>query len=100
MNMPGFTGEASLYKTSRHYYEAGNLTQTDGVYSALSILHQLPPVLDFPFATLCCSSCQSDCVRQCWRAGGSRNPDYFECVKACGPRCTKKCNALGFGGCD
>src|SRR5262249_24835008 len=32
MNMPGFSGEASLYKTSRHYYEAGNLTQTYGVY--------------------------------------------------------------------
>jgi hypothetical protein len=30
MNMPGFTGEASLYKTGKHYYKAGNLTQTDG----------------------------------------------------------------------
>ena len=41
MNMPGFTGEASLYKTSRQYYKAGNLTQTDGVYPAIDIFDWL-----------------------------------------------------------
>ena len=54
MNMPGFTGEASLYKTGRHYYKAVNLTQTDGVYAAL----QAAPV--FNCVGRHCSLCGGD----------------------------------------
>jgi hypothetical protein len=104
MNMPGFTGEASLYKTGRHYYKAGNLTQTDGVYAAAITIFDQLHVVDFSFARyfteLCCSSCKSDCVRQCRRGGGPPNPEYFECVKHCTPEnCTRPCNAARFGGC-
>ena len=48
MNMPGFTGEASLYKTGRHYYKAGKLTQTDGVYP------RLPYLISCPSTTVSC----------------------------------------------
>jgi hypothetical protein len=86
MNMPGFTGEASLYKTGRHYYKAGNLTQTDGAYPALIRFDQLH---DFPFARyftelfteLCCSRCRRDCRRECSGPFGGR-PDQ-RCVDYC-----------------
>ena|SRR5215831_3061065 len=123
MNMPRFTGEASLYKTGRHYYKAGNLTQTDGIYPAFTISDLLRggvpvvyyppslgvPVLDLPFARYltesCCSKCGTELVRCnqiCERAYGPRKPEFYQCLKDCKTSydCTRRCNAQRFGGCD
>jgi hypothetical protein len=111
MNLPGFTGEASLYKTSRHYYKAGNLTQTDGVYPALTITDRLRvpvvyypwlelPVVHYPWtrehnpqlaAKLCCQKCRNDCNKKC--------PDRT-CFDYCVKQCTSMCDVYEFGGCD
>jgi len=38
LNIPGFSAETSLYKTSRHYRMIGKFGQADGtIYPALSI---------------------------------------------------------------
>ena len=98
MNMPGFTGEVSLYKTGRHYYKAGNLTQTDGVYPAITIFDQLPVYDRFPFgreATLaCCAQCGVAC------RGRICPPRDTRCVNECiDDLCTARCKAYRFGGC-
>jgi len=104
MNMPGFTGEASLYKTGSHYYKPRNLTKTDGAYPALSILYQMPLVLDFPFAhfftELCCSKCRYSCVIHCLPARRESEAEYLKCIRDCKGSCTLHCNAQKFGGCD
>jgi hypothetical protein len=114
MNMPGFTGEASLYKTGRHYYKAGNLTQPDGVYPATITMIDMVgvPVVYYPWAELtdvhpwttwttvtrCCSKCYRDCRRECSDPFGGR-PDP-RCVNFClDYDCTHYCNAYHLGGC-
>jgi hypothetical protein len=110
MNMPGFTGEASLYKTSRQYYNAGNLTQTDGVYPAIITMIDMVrvPVVYYPeltevhhpwttenreyLATLCCHKCWQGCRRECSYPFGGR-PDR-QCVNSClDSLCTPNCKA-------
>jgi hypothetical protein len=112
MNMPGFTGEASLYKTSRQYYKAGNLTQTDGVYPAIDIFDWLKSTaVRYPwsitthypvhreFTTRCCSSCQYSCWLHCHPLFRSWD-EYSKCINSCHVSCTPHCNAAEFGGCD
>ena len=97
MNMPGFTGEASLYKTGRHYYKAGKLTQTDGVYPAITIFDQLPVYDRFLWrreATLaCCRKCSQGCRRECLYRD---TRCYNSCLDSL---CTRYCNAYHLGGC-
>src|SRR5262245_4366358 len=46
MKMPGFTAEASIYKTNKHYQTAGIMVDaaTSGIAPVYSILPQLMPV--------------------------------------------------------
>ena len=115
MNMPGFTGEASLYKTGRHYNKTGNLTQPDGVYPAITMLDMVRvPVVYYPWAELtdvhpwtsahpkenpvtrCCRECSQGCRRECTVQPGN----YRTCVNNCVDYfCTRSCRASHFGGC-
>jgi len=76
MNMPGFTAEASLYKTSRHYSMAGTVDQSSGtIYPAIlrgancfrNCLNSLCVREDDPY---CYDNCQCICHgipgRTCW----------------------------------
>ncbi len=93
-NLPGFTAEASLYKTAGHYHKTGNFTQTHGAIYPTTIADllwsanfRLPPWF---YSLFCCSFCRDDCNRIC--------PDS-ECYRVCLDNCTNKCNAYAFGGC-
>jgi hypothetical protein len=46
MKMPGFTAEASIYKTNKHYQMAGNMIDAviSGIAPVYSIIPQLMPV--------------------------------------------------------
>jgi len=66
VNMPGFTAEAALYKTSGHYH----LTEThDAGEGGQKIQPQLPPFWDRLRCTLRCgwdTGWWYDCFRDCF----------------------------------
>ncbi len=84
MKTPGFTAEASLYKTSRHYYVVGTL---DANKCSGEVLPQLPIDIDIIFKTIylltgiyCSQECYPTTV--CDPDTGecdNRNLCYIEC---------------------
>ena len=69
--MPGFTAEASLYQTSRHYYGLGTVGQINGVIHPAqavdpncfkSCFNSCLNAIGWPFgSTLCNTLCTSAC---------------------------------------
>ena len=97
MNMPGFTAEASLYKTSECYHIAGTRDQADGtVHPAYGIKNVKNALLIYDifrglFSTYgCCSQCKRDCYKVCTTS---------VCIDYCLKGCTSKCDAYWIGGC-
>ena len=126
MNIPGFSAEASLYKTSRHYRGSGEFDQADGsIYPALSISDFLKSSLGladlvattrdlgslgyvdnpFPFAIPC-----GALGKACCRApAGSQNISAFGPLVSCQERlgcdittnkCVSPCGGPGQVCCD
>jgi hypothetical protein len=75
MNLPGFSAEASVYKTSGRYYIAWAATGARG---------GIEPAQQF-----CPPWCIQDCIAGC-RADGN-SPGF------CGGLCSRECNAYGSG---
>src|SRR4030095_14310592 len=96
MNIPKFTAQASLYRTSRHYRMTATFDDTYGtMYPALSITDFVkisPDLLDFYLTWVnpraCCENCLASipCVDESCR----RQRLSF---------CTHKCDAYDIGGC-
>jgi hypothetical protein len=103
MNIPGFSAETSLYKTSRHYRSIGKFNQADGtVYPALSINDLVKFSPDFYFdrqgwrdivsGDISIRGCCRDCLSSFPCADEScRRQRLFDC--------NRKCNAETIGGC-
>jgi hypothetical protein len=68
MNMPGFTAEASLYKTINHYHMIEAIHQADGTVHAAQ--------LDL--------DCYSQCISECIQSDGAG--------AQCGPACIDECS--------
>ena len=59
MSLPGFTAEASLYKTSERYQITGTVTQAEGT---IHLAQGIPPVGgNWPSQP----SCTADCLIRC-----------------------------------
>jgi hypothetical protein len=87
MNMPGFTGEASLYKTSAHYYmgEAETISSPQVVPQVPLTLLIVPPWLSFLFfGGLTChdmyESCWPDCMPLPNNIGQNQK---YKCLDCC-----------------
>ncbi len=72
-NMPGFTAEVSLYKTSNRYHMIGATPQAGGMVHAAQIA---------PGGASCFSQCFRECIQ-----------DGFLPFQ-CGPACRRQCNPL------
>ena len=82
MNMPGFTAEASLHRTSDSYHLAGTVNQVDGaIYLATA----------FSCNPFCLSSCNDDCLSQCGVVHGDVVFIDRRCFIACSVGCIGKC---------
>jgi hypothetical protein len=79
MNIPGFSAQASLYKTSGHYHSTHAFTESGG--------NALRPAQG-PWG--CNTRCLWDCRRWCTRQCGS---DRL-CLLVCREDCYDQCNCL------
>lgn len=108
MPLAGFTAEASLYQTSRHYRTVGTLEQNDGV----SLQQFAAPVSGFP-GFHHCGPCYRDstgaCVRDCISCPPGQLPDGCDeytvgCAPSacpqpiCPPGCRRFCLPWRLGG--
>jgi len=101
MNTPGFTAEASLYKTAGNYRMKGAGPRVNGdirpaAYPRLAVPYdpsfRLEPIIAQYLATVaCCRDCASECNSKC------RDQS---CVEYClNNTCNPRCDAYGYGGC-
>jgi len=80
-NIPGFTAEASIYKTSDHYRMAKVFQQADGaVYPAV------------PCCEIHCDAVAQRCINICLERGGLNCEEMCEfalrlCYRNCDPSC-------------
>ena len=81
MNMPGFTAEASLYKTSRHHWVYGAANELAG---DRGVLPQLQNRDDWTTDKICnaCGCTVSGFVCNC---GLRPDPGKLECIRNGGP---------------
>jgi len=87
MRMPGFTAEASLYKTSEPYYMTGILEQARGDVQAAQFPIPEPPFprpIPFPPRPRCVRLCFPECRRICIPGRG------------CFPLCRRVCQIVCF----
>jgi hypothetical protein len=90
MNMPGFTGETSLYKTSGRYRSIAGAPNASA--SGRGVLPQLPKgscyyycdLIDDPFER---ALCEMDCFNEGGNGGGGDGGNGG------GPPCTRTCTA-------
>lgn len=98
MKMPGFTAEASLYKTSEHYCMGGTLSKAALGTELVSAQLARPPYPLLGIGTLmvsdvciglCSGSCAMACIGACvWCPVCSA---CNECVDKCMGMCTAHC---------
>jgi hypothetical protein len=80
INMPGFTAEASLYPTSRHYQMAQAPAQAGGAVRPAGFV-------DHDCYTSCNSFCGPDCKAFPRKSGG----DLGRCLRVCRQDCLRDC---------
>ena len=97
MNIPGFTAEASLYKTEGNYRMIGLQDRGNGnihpAYAPWAVPFRpgLPPrIAGYLYAVVCCRDCASECKSKCFDQ---------TCIDACLVNCNSRCDAYGYGGC-
>ncbi len=71
MKIPGFTAEASLYKTDEYYHMIGAANQVDGAIQ-LAQIGSIPfPIRCIPGCLIACNRCkqqfglQGNCIARC-----------------------------------
>jgi hypothetical protein len=84
MNMPGFTAEFSVYRTSGHFQMVETINRTDGlIHPALCV------------DPSCFEDCYADCNQECFGlAGPAKSWCLKECqgvYKTCYAECTGPC---------
>jgi hypothetical protein len=82
MNMPGFTGEASLYRTSAHYYMAEAVViSRDQVVPQFPLL--LNPLLIY-LSGLTCHDMAELCLASCYPLPNDIGQTHkYKCLKCC-----------------
>jgi len=92
-NLPGFTADASVYKTSQHYQSTGTLLASQTTLATrASVIPQM--ALGWHWPTLCelgCTAAAAACIAASAGAAGA----LCFIVEAA---CLGKCGASGFGG--
>jgi hypothetical protein len=92
MNIPGFTAEESVYKTSRHYQMSATFNQAD-----VAIHPALVKETDEPVGwQLCVEKCKIKCFKD--KACNQMAPAAkTQCKLACEDKCISYCTGLGSG---
>lgn len=87
MNIPGFTAEASLYKTSKHYGMAATL---EAIELSTTLYPQMRRAtgpygpIGFPG-----QDCEGACWHVCMSTGGGRGWFFEDCMNSCQSSCSE-----------
>jgi hypothetical protein len=103
MNIPGFTAEDSVYRTTQHYYAApsGSLRrQADGLTpQAGRAVGGTGTGVSSACVGACALSCAAACIFSCTPPRGTPWSSGCEsCVDTCMDRCAVNCVATNIGG--